>query len=161
MQLYQFSPIESKEKLLEAGEYVVRTTSELMEKVVGATFPISSLTVFSHYEEEFENLKIILESLGDITGDTNGPRVKLHEPRSIGQHTITYLRVRKPDIYRSQVGCVDFDVSDYHQFKSSHLADFPQNLRLIERPDYELIELFDPNHDVLGYILSEPVRSTF
>ena len=35
----------------------------------------------------------------------------------------------------------------------------PDNLRLLVRPDYELIEFWHPDFDVTGYVLSEPERS--
>ncbi len=160
MQLYRYSPIANEQVLHEAIAYVAEASSALCRQVVGEVFPITSLTVFAHYPSESICLKKLLLTMGEQVGNTNGPRVALHAPINLGSHTITHLRVREPDPYHAQVGCVDLNVPDYDLFKRDFLATHPNNLRLLVRPEYELIELFDPDADVLGYVLSEPERST-
>ncbi|RJQ28550.1 hypothetical protein C4571_03340 [Candidatus Parcubacteria bacterium] len=156
MPIYRFSPIESKEKLIEAVRYVVEKTSTLSEKIVGKSFPITHLTIFAHSQDEYENLVEIQDKLGKFYNENNGPRVTLHEPITIGKDHITHLRIRKPDPERSQVGCSDFE-TDYESFKRQYLSSHPNNLRLIERPAYEMIEFFDPAFDVLAYVVSKPI----
>lgn len=155
MNLFRFSPIESEEKLIEAVTYVATETSQLCEHIIGHPLPITSLTIFSHYPNEFEKLTEILLSLGNLWNENNGPRVTLHTPIVVSGHTITHLRIRKPDTKRPQVGCNDFDVANYETFKSTYLNTHPENLRCIVRPEYEMIEFFDPNFDILAYIVSE------
>ncbi|MBI2545641.1 hypothetical protein HYV81_00490 [Candidatus Woesearchaeota archaeon] len=157
MQLYRFSPIQNKEQLLKAAEYIVTKTSELCKKVIGQSLPISSITIFSHYQDEFEQLKKILLDLGKLHSDNNGPRVALHKPLNLGSNTVTHIRVRKPDPYRMQVGCNDFEVEDYIEFKKNYLPSHPDNLRLINRADYEMIEFFDPDYGVLAYVVSNKI----
>ena len=72
MQLYRFSPIETKEKLVEAILYVHEETTKLFTHITGETAPISSLTIFSHYPEEFEKLKEIQKAMGNFVGETLG-----------------------------------------------------------------------------------------
>lgn len=155
MQLYRFSPIKDEKQLREAVVYVAEKTSELAKKIIGKTLPISSLTIFAHYPDEFEKLSKIVKTLGNFFNENNGPRVALHEPIKIGKNTITHLRIRKPDPYRTQVGCNDFDASDYDTFKNEYLSKYPNHLRLIKREDYEMIEFFHPDFDVLAYVTSE------
>jgi hypothetical protein len=81
--------------------------------------------------------------------------VVLYGPIKVGDNLITHLRIRKPDPYRMQVGCNDFDFDDYNNFKSRYLKSGKQNLRLIERSDYEMIEFWNPDFDVLAYVLSK------
>jgi len=159
MQLYRFSPIETKEKLVEAILYVHEETTKLFTHITGETAPISSLTIFSHYPEEFEKLKEIQKAMGNFVGETLGPRVILHEPIRAGVDIITHLRIREPDPYHAQVGSNDYDIPDYAGFKQKFLLEKPNNLRLLVRPEYELIEFWDPHFDVTGYVLSEPSRS--
>ncbi len=154
MQLYRFSPIQDKEQLLRAAEYIATKTSELCKKVLRQNLPISSLTVFAHYPEEYEHLTKILNALGTFYNENNGPRVVLDKPLKIGNNTITHLRVRKPDPHRMQVGCNDFDIENYIEFKKQNLLAHPNNLRLIDRPEYEMVEFFDPDYDVLAYAVS-------
>ena len=140
MQLYRFSPIETKEKLLEAVAYVASQTTALCRKILDKEFSITSLTIFAHYASEYEKLTSTLSDLGEFYNDNNGPRIALREPISIGKNSITHLRIRRPDPYRTQVGCNDFNVENYATFKQKYLDTHPHSLRLIERKDYEMIE---------------------
>jgi hypothetical protein len=151
---YRFSPIETKEKLLEAVQYVAKTTTELCEKITGNEYPISSLTIFSHYPEEFEKLKAFLFEMGKLDHENNGPFVKLNEKISLHNSELELLRVRHPDPNRPQVGCNDFLIPNYQEFKENFLTKKPNNLREITRLEYEMIEFFDPDFDVLAYVLS-------
>jgi hypothetical protein len=155
MQLYRFSPIKDEKELREAVVYVADKTSNLAKKIIGETLPISSLTIFAHYFDEFEKLSGMVKTLGDFVNENNGPRIALHEPIKVGKNIIIHLRIRKPDPYRAQVGCNDFDIPDYVAFKDEYLPKHPSNLRLIKREDYEMIEFFDPDFDVLAYIVSK------
>ena len=127
--------------------------------ITGETAPITSLTIFAHYPAEFEILKKIQAEMGTQVGDVLGPRVVLHEPIVVEGGAITHLRIRQPDPYHGQVGSNDYDIADYATFKEKFLAAKPNNLRLLVRPDYELIEFWDPDFDVTGYVLSDPARS--
>lgn len=151
----QSSPIVSKEQLIEAIKYTAASASELCRKIIEKPLPIHSLTIFSHTEDEFEFLKKLLGIMGAPYNENNGPRVALHEPIVVGSNIITHLRIRKPDLERPQVGCNDFDIEDYKAFKSEHLAKHPDNLFLIKRPDYEMIEFRHPDFDVLAYVVSD------
>lgn len=155
MQLYRFSPIKDEKQLREAVVYIAEKTSELARKIIGKTLPISSLTIFTHYPGEFEKLSEIAKTIGGFFNENNGPRVALHEPIKAGENTIIHLRIRKPDPYRIQVGCNDFDVPDYETFRNENLSKYSDNLRLIKRADYEMIEFFHPDFDVLAYVVSK------
>lgn len=159
MQLYRFSPIESKDTLFEAVAYIVRKSAELSQKIVGSLLPISSVTVYAHYPREYEYLCSLVKTLGHSVGENIGPRVVLYEPIVVDGYRVTHLRIRTPDPYHTHVGGNDYDIEDYINFKNVHLATHPNNLRLLIRQNYELIEFFDPDFDVLGYVLSEPGRS--
>lgn len=145
--------IQNKEELVEAVQYVAIRTSELARKVIDKELPIKSLTIFAHSEAEFEKLTKILEEMGKLYNYNNGPRVELNEPIIAGKNQITHLRIRRPDPERPQVGCNDFETG-YESFKKDYLSDHPDNLRLIKRPEYEMIEFHDPSFDVLAYVVS-------
>jgi len=149
--------ISNKEELVEAVEYVTTETSRLAEKIIGKTFLIKSLTVFAHSQPEFELLSAILAKIGKSHNYNNGPRVELYEPIEVESNRITHLRIRKPDPERPQVGCSDFE-TDYETFKTEHLSKHPDNLRLIKRSEYDMIEFYDPSFDVLAYIVSNPQK---
>jgi hypothetical protein len=156
MKLYRFSPIRNEKELVRAAKYVASQNTKLCKKVIGKSLPITSLTIFSHYEDEYKRLEAIVLKFGKPYRGYNGVLVILNKPLKAGRHAITHLRIRKPDPYRMQVGCSDFVVKDYQGFKarfSKHL----QNLRLIQRDEYEMIEFFDPDFDVLAYVVSKEI----
>jgi hypothetical protein len=153
MSLYKFSPIMSEATLIEAVHYIIDRETLLSSKAVNKVLSITYLTIFAHYTDEYDELIKIIEKLGDTSDANNGTKSKLHTPIKAGDQEIRELRVRRPDPYRMQVGCCDFGIEDYNAFKDSHLEN-NKNLRLIERPDYEMIEFFDPDLDVLAYIVS-------
>ncbi len=148
--------IENQKELFEVVKYITLETSKMVQKIVGKTFPIKSLTIFAHSQPEFESLCETLAKIGKPYNYNNGPRVELYEPIKVGKNFITHLRIRKPDPERPQVGCNDFE-TDYKTFKSEYLSKFPDNLDLIKRPEYEMIELHDKEFDVLAYVVSRNI----
>lgn len=155
MQLYRFSPIKDEKQLREAVIYIADKTSELAKEIIGKSLSISSLTIFAHYPDEFEKLSGVAKTIGNLFNEHNGPRVALHKPIKARENTISHLRIRKPDPYRMQVGCGDFDVPDYETFKNENLLKYQNNLRLIKREEYEMVEFFHPDFDVLAYVVSK------
>ncbi|MEX2008461.1 MAG: hypothetical protein WD850_03160 [Candidatus Spechtbacterales bacterium] len=152
MTSYRFSPIKTHEELFAAVQYVAKEAATLAEKVTGQRYPITYLTIFAHSQEEYDGLVAMLASLGEVSEANNGQQVKLNEAID----GIPRIRVRKPDPQRPQVGCVDFDAGEYEDFKNKYLNS-SEHLRLIERPDYEMVEFFGPQFDILGYVVSAPV----
>lgn len=55
--IYRFSPIMSQEELLSAIKYLAQNVTILCKKIIKNELPIKSLTIFSHYPDEFERLK--------------------------------------------------------------------------------------------------------
>ncbi|MEK7496743.1 MAG: hypothetical protein AAB657_02455 [Patescibacteria group bacterium] len=146
--------IQNQAELIEAVQYIASETSRLAQKIIGSILPIKSLTIFSHSEAEYEVLVKILGEIGKVYSFHNGPRAELNVPIMIGNNQITHLRIRQPDIERPQVGCNDFE-TNYENFKKEYLHKCPNNLRVIARPEYEMIELFDPEFNVLAYVVSK------
>jgi len=146
--------IQNQEELIEAVKYIASETTKMIKKIIGKSFPIKSLTVFAHLQSEFELLTVMLAKIGKPYDYNNGPRVELYEPVEVGGNRITHLRIRKQDPERPQVGCNDFE-TDYKSFKSDYLSKYADNLNLIKRPEYEMIELHDKEFDVLAYVVSD------
>jgi hypothetical protein len=146
----------SKEDLLKIIEVVAEKTASLVERTIGRSLSISYLTIFSHHAHEYERFIGWAEELGQKSEANNGLRFVLNNPIQTKVGAIEHIRIRKPDVYRSQLGCADFEVEDYGAFKRYELPKYPNNLRLIERPEYEMLEFFDfDNNDVLAYIISK------
>lgn len=150
MRLYRFSPITGEGQFLSAVRYVTRKNTLLCRKIIGKSLPISYVTIFSHFPDEYEKLKKICGRIGGQVSENNGPKFALGRTMKIAGHKITAIRIRKPDPYRTHVGCCDFD-ADFNKvriFKS-------ENLRVIKRPDMEMIEFFHPDFDVLAYVVNK------
>jgi hypothetical protein len=145
MKLYRFSPIQTIDQIKEATRYVAERTSQLSDVVIGVKLPIIYLTLFTHYDDEYDQLIKHIANLGETSVASNGIRVKLKEPIAVEEQKITDLRIRKPDPYRTQVGCCDFKTNDYVYFKDKYLSKYSQNLRVIERSEYEMVEFFHPD----------------
>lgn len=155
MKLYRFSPIETKEELFKAVNYVAMQSTKLCQKITGETLPITYLTICAHYLDEYDELIKIASTLGEVVDANNGIAVMPLKPIKTAGHTVPKLRIRKPDPYRTQVGCNDFDPGNYQDFKQKYVAVNPNNLRVIERPDYEMIEFYDPDFDVFSYVVEK------
>jgi mannose-6-phosphate isomerase-like protein (cupin superfamily) len=155
MKLYRFSPIQKEDQLRRAATYVAEQITVLCNKVIGKNLPITYLTICTHYEYEYQALLKLLPELGEVRDANNGLKVKLERPIETKDNSINELRIRKPDLYRMQVGCGDFAVDNYQVFKEEAISKHPQNLRVIERSEYEMIEFYDPDFDVLAYIVSD------
>jgi hypothetical protein len=170
--LYRFSPIKNKESLLEAIEHIHFSSYQMCKQSFDYYLPnAGNIGLFCHYDDEFEILK---EIRNEITEKSDNPELKyftLIEPIVIGakddipETTYTHLYIRKPDIYRYQVGDIDFYLKndDYQTLKQEMLnGKKVKGARVFDRPDLDMIELFDPDVDVLAYVststMAEKVR---
>lgn len=154
MDLYRFSPITDEKAFITTVQYVAEQVKNLTLQATGNRYPLSYLTLFSHYPQEHQFLLTLIDGLGDVQAANNGLRVALTTPIEAGEQTIAQLRIRQPDPYRTQVGCADLAVGNYAVFKEQYFNAEHPNMRLIERPDYEMIEFFDPDFDVFAYVVS-------
>ena len=172
MKLYQFSPIKNKEELLEAIKHVHFSCYQLCKQSMGKYLPnAGNMGIFCHYDNEYEELIKIRKELTEESDNVNQKYFRLHEPIVISakddapETTYTHLYIRKPDPYRHHVGDVDFylEPEEYKKLKQSMLnGKIIKGARVFDRPDLDMIELYDPDVDALGYIstakMSEAVR---
>ena len=167
---YLFSPIESEGQLLEAVTYVHKACHELCLQVTSEYLPVAgNIGIFTHYDQEFQFLAALRQKLTDETVHYNHKYFKLLTPIRIEAQdgvpaaTYEYLYIRKPDPYRSQVGDVDFimDPQKHQVFSQSLLAgEFTKGARRFERVEENMIELWNPDVDVLPYIVTQPMSDT-
>lgn len=172
MKLYRFSPIESKEQLFEAVRYIHFACYKLCKQSFGEYLPnAGNMGVFCHYDSEYERLVKIRKELTEPSDDPNQKYFKLHEPITIPaqddvpETTYTHLYIRKPDPYRHHVGDIDFylEPAQYAELKQSLLnGKIIKGARVFPRNDLDMIELYEPDVDALGYVstntMTEKVR---
>jgi hypothetical protein len=172
MKLYRFSPIKSEQELLTAIKHVHFACFKLCKQSFSEYLPVAgNMGIFCHYENEYKFLIEIRKKLTEASGNVNQKYFRLHKPIIIPAHgdvpetTYTFLYVRKPDPYRFHAGDVDFvlDENKYQELKESLLVGkVIKGARIFERSDLDMIELYDPEVDALGYIspreMTEKVR---
>lgn len=162
MKLYRFSPIQSREKLFEAISYIHAECYALCKQSFGEYLPnAGNVGVFCHYDDEYEFLIGVRKELTEPSDNLGQKYFKLHEPivmptaNSILEATYTHLYIRKPDPYRHHVGDVDFylEPEKYAELKQSLQDDtIIRGARIFPRTDLDMIELYDPDSDVLAYV---------
>jgi hypothetical protein len=172
MKLYRFSPIKDKKELFEAIKHTHFGCYKLCKQSFGYYLPnAGNIGIFCHYDEEYEKLIKIRKELTEISNNVNQKYFLLHKPIIILAHgdvpetTYTHLYIRKPDPYRHHVGDVDFylETEKYKKLKKSLLVGKKiVGVRVFERPDLDMIELYDPDVDALAYVstnkMTEMVR---
>jgi hypothetical protein len=172
MKLYRFSPITSKEQLLEAIKHIHLECHKLCKQSVRKYLPVAgNIGIFCHYDKEYEYLTELRKQITEPSDNPNKKYFQLYESitvpaqADIPEVTYTHLYIRKPDPYRAQVGDVDFifEEPDYSQLKTLLLNGTEINgARVFPRNDLDMIELYDPDVDVLGYLsprdMTEKVR---
>lgn len=86
-----------------------------------------------------------------------GPVYKFREkPNTIAGRPVL-LRIRHPDKTRPERGDTDFN-TNYPVFKKKYLGN--PYFKLIEREDYEMIELVNTEFDVRVYFSGTPLSKT-
>lgn len=172
MKLYRFSPIQDKEQLLETVKYIHFACYRLCKQSFGEYLPnAGNMGVFCHYDDEYARLVVIRKELTEPSDDPNQKYFKLHEPiivaakDDIPETTYTHLYIRKPDPYRHHVGDIDFYLEAEEYAKLKQLLQNGKTIpgaRIFPRQDLDMIELFNPDVDTLGYVstntMTEKVR---
>jgi hypothetical protein len=162
MKLYRFSPINSQDELWQAVAYVHAACHQLCYQSFGRYLPTAgNVGIFCHYPEEYVQLTAVRQRLTDASVHFNQKYFRLWEPiviepsGDIPGASYSYLYIRQPDPYRSQVGDVDFclDEAEYRELKQA-MKDGKQVIgaRLLDRSDIG-IELLDPDIDALSYVV--------
>ncbi len=172
MKLYRFSPIKNQDELLEAIKYIHFACYKLCKQSFRKYLPnAGNMGVFCHYDEEHTGLVEIRKQIAKPSDDPNQKYFELYEPivipvqDGVPETTYTHLYIRKPDIYRAQVGDVDFylEQDEYDKLKAELAGGkVVPGARIFPRNDLDMIELYDPDIDALGYVstnvMSEKVR---
>lgn len=159
---FHFSPIKDEPTLFEAIKYLHIECNKLCFETFGRYIPnAGNIGIFCHFEEEFTKLIEIRDQLTIPSKNPDQKYFTLIEPITIDQidnipaTEYKYLYIRKPKADSPQVGDIDFYFEDqeFELIKQSILTGkVYKNARIYDRPDLNMIEILDPNSDVLPYI---------
>lgn len=158
---YRFSPINNKEELWKAIEYTHLKCFELIKRNYGKYLPVAgNIGIFCHFDDEYKFLTKLREELTNKSDNWNQKYYRLLEPitiparNDVPKTTYTYLYIRKPDQHE-EIGDVDFvlDNKEYFKLKESlQEGKEIKGLSLFDRPDLDLIRVYDPQIDTLSFI---------
>lgn len=162
MKLYRFSPIQSRPELVEAITHIHFECYRLCKQSFRKYLPNSgNVGVFCHYDDEYEYLTGVRKQLTKESENVDQKYFRLHEPiiipakNDVPETTYDFLYIRRPDPYRHHVGDIDFylEYEEYRDLKESMQSGKEiKGARVFDRQDLDMIELFDPNSDVLAYV---------
>lgn len=135
---------------------LVKKTSVLKDKYTDEKFaPVNYACVFSHSDEEYKILLDLARQLGKIVKETpTGPIFHIH-PIDTVSGKLRLLKIRLPYKNKPELGYADFTAGNYYDFKKKTLP--TKFFKLIEREEYEMIELKEPGCDVITYFANPPL----
>lgn len=121
--------------------------------------PVNYACIFSHSQEEYELLKNVASKMGTVLKETDkGPLFHINPLPTVAGN-LKLLKVRMPFAQRPERGDADFSVHDYDKFKKTYLS--RSGFSLITKPNFEMIELIDPEFDVLTYFSHPPLDEQY
>ena len=148
---------------MKAIQHIHFACHTLCMQSMGRYLPVAgNVGVFCHYDDEYMFLKKLQAELTDLSKSVYGKYFRLHQPiiipakGDIPKTTYSYLYIRKPDPNKNQVGYIDFylEPEKYAELKQSLLdGKAIKGVRVLpNRPDLDLVELYDSKIDAWGYI---------
>jgi hypothetical protein len=150
MKLYRFSPIKDEDSLFEVYEYITGELEKLSNKLFSEALPITTLKVFPHYPDEYKFLYKIVSNMGSAASFNSKTSYYATVKKKMKGYDINYLGVRIVDPYRLHVGCGDYEIDNYDEFKQKYLSKSPF---VREFQDKDMIEVWHPEFDILGYVI--------
>src|SRR6185312_10605842 len=115
MKLYTYSPIQSKDELIDAITFTHFACYQLCKQSYGSYLPNSgNIGIFCHYDDEYAWLTGLRKELTEVSESFLQKYFRLHKPivipakGDVPETAYTHLYIRRPDPYRHQVGDVDF-----------------------------------------------------
>src|SRR5258708_10064883 len=136
--------------------YIAQKNVELNSKyILEKELEADYVCIFSQNDQEYQELLKLASEIGEVVDQTpTGPVFKFHNRPETATGKPKLLKIRVPDPTRPERGDCDFN-TDYPEFKKKYLKD--SHCNLIERPNWEMIELMDPEFDVRVYFSSTPL----
>jgi len=120
---------------------------------------VNYVCIFCQNDEKFHELLDLSKKMGKIIEETpTGPLFHI-KPLGTIAGKLQLLKIRKPDEKRPELGDADFTIKNYSEFKKKYLS--KKSFKLIIREKFEMIELLEPESDVLAYFSNPPLDEQF
>ncbi len=147
--LYRFSPIENESDFEKVLEYLASELDKLSKELFNKQLPVTTLKIFPHYPEEYDYLHKLISGIGSKASFSSDTSFYVQVDKKVAGHNIKYIGVRIVDPYRLHVGCGDYEIDNFEEFKKQHIS----SSQFIRNIKDDMIELWHPNFDVLGYVV--------
>ena len=135
-------------------EYIANKCNDLKDKYIDEDLKIDYVCIFSQSQEEYEKLLDAAHNIGSIVDETStGPVFKFNNLRKTIIGSPKVLKIRIPEKTRTERGDVDF-ITDYENFKNKYFDN--NRFKLIKRERFEMLELKDPEFNIIAYFSSIP-----
>ncbi len=126
------------------------------DHVVGFKSRISWVCIFCQSAEEFDELRVSISKLGKLAKVTETGPVFVIPGVETSAGIVRVIKLRKPDPSRTERGDADFAITDFDAFCKEYLQ--KPGFKLIERPEFEMIELMDEKRNTRVYFSNPPVE---
>ena len=144
------------EDLKQLIQEIVRQSHELKNKhTAEKNAAVNYSAVFSRDKNEYKELYDAAKQIGKVIKNTpTGDLFKVDGIDTVAGK-LKLVKIRLPDPTRHERGDADFTLADYIMFKEKYLS--KTGFKLIERKDFEMIELIDPSFNVRAYFSNPPL----
>lgn len=131
----------------------------VISKYIDEELVLDFVDIFPISEQERLDLIKNIDNLGKVVSKLKkGPIYLLDKPIQTKYGPLKLIKIRIYDKEKTQRGAPDFKVKDYKEFKEKYLE--KEYFNLIERPEYEMLELDIKDSNVLIYFLDEPISES-
>ena len=146
----------TKEELQKMIQLIVSQAKEMKDKhMAGDDSSVNYAAIFSQDDDEYEDLIEAIKEFGEVILDTKTGSLFKITPLDTAAGDLKLVKIRKPDKTRPERGDADFTVDDYGKLKKEFLG--KEGFKLIEREDFEMIELMDSEFNVRAYFSNPPL----
>ncbi len=117
--------------------------------------PVNYACIFSQSKEEYEELIETSQKIGKVIQETSTGLLFHIEPLETVSGILRLLKIRISDPTRPELGDADFTISNFPEFEKKYLTH--PGFKLMQKPDFYMIELIDPEFDVRAYFSNPPL----
>ncbi len=117
--------------------------------------PVNYACIFSQSREEYTELLEVARNIGKVIKETPTGLLFHIEPLGTVSGVLKLLKIRIPDPTRPECGDADFTISNFPKFEKKYLS--KHGFKIMEKPDFYMIELMDSEFDVRAYFSNPPL----
>lgn len=121
--------------------------------------PIGYVCIFAQSKDEYEELESTVKAIGRLISETKTGNLYQIPEMDTDSGRLKILKLRIPDVTRPELGDSDFNSNNYEEFKKEYLR--KEGFKLIERENFEMIELMSSEFNVRVYFSNPPVEKQY